>query len=139
MKFTPVIIVFLIVSSVFSQNTEDVERLSKLKYMEFAERINCDSTDGTSYETRVCLNLEFQRVDSILNTRLVEYLNSIEVDSTKTRFIDYHNEWVEYRRFQSKHISKGLRGHSLGIYYLDCMVRLTNGKIEELEYLMKYE
>ncbi len=121
------------------QDTTDVAQLKTMKYLEYANRVNCDSTSGSNLEHRICLNLEFQRIDSIMNLRLVSVLKSIENDSIKTEVIKFHEIWVKNRRFQSKFISNGMNGHMLGIYYLDCMVTTTNRRIEELEYLLRNE
>ena len=120
----------------FGQDHSDAERLSQLSYMQFSDRINCDSMNGTTLEHRVCLNLEFQKVDSIMNEKYIVHLKSIKNDSLKSEVISFHNKWISHRRLQSELYSEGYRGHMLGIAYLSCMVNLTKRRIEEIEFLL---
>ena len=136
-KTIQILIGILICSNVIAQDITDAERLAKLSYMKGADKTNCDSTSGSNIEHRICLNIEFQRLDSILNVRYDSLLKSIENDSIKNGITKFHKAWVENRRIQSELISDGLQGHSLGIYYLDCMVSTTNRRIEEIEYLLE--
>ena len=119
-----------------SQDHSDAKFLKTMDYMEFADRIDCDSTMGDNFSHRVCLNKEFQELDSIMNEHYVTLLASIEVDSTRSILIDYQAAWVLHRKGMSRIRSDGFRGHMLGITYLDCMVTLTQGRIEELDYLL---
>ena len=54
---------------IFSQTQSDAERLANLDYMKRAEEVNCEQATGTSVEQKICLNLEFQKADSLLNKR----------------------------------------------------------------------
>ena len=135
-NFSLLLLLLLVCNTLFAQEPSDAERLANLSYMKYAEKVNCDSMSGTNLEHRVCLNLEFQRVDSILNTRFDNFIVDIENDSTKLQLIDFQQSWIVNRRRQSEVKSKGYRGHFLGIVYLDCMVKTTKMRIEELEYLM---
>jgi uncharacterized protein YecT (DUF1311 family) len=127
----------MICGNVLAQDSSDAIRLAKLEYMENSDKINCDNTSESNIENKICLNLEFQRLDSILNVRYDYFLNSITEETIRTEVIEFHYAWVENRRIQSELISKGLSGHSLGIYYLDCMVNMTKRRIEEIEYLIE--
>jgi len=137
-KAIHILIVGILISNhLFSQEISDAERLANLDYMKYADKINCDSTGGSNLERRICLNLEFQTVDSILKIRFNTWVNSIENDSIRHEINKFQSLWVENRRSQSELISKGFQGHSLGIYYLDAMVETTKKRISEIEYLIK--
>ena len=127
----------MICGNVLAQDISDADRLAKLEYMKNADKINCDNTSKSNIEHKICLNLEFQRLDSILNVRYNYFLNSITEETIRKKVTEFHYAWVENRRIQSELISKGLGGHSMGIYYLDCMVNMTERRIEEIEYLIE--
>ena len=59
-----------------SQDTTDVSRLKKMEYLKYTDWVNCDSSE-TNLDIRICLNLEFQKVDSIMNSKLVLVLKSV--------------------------------------------------------------
>ena len=120
-----------------AQFDEDAKRLSQLSYMEKAHQVDCDSMMGTNFESRICLNLEFQRVDSILNVRFQSFVDRVEQIRLQEEFIDYHKTWIEHRRLISETRSDGYRGHMLGISYLASMIASTKARIEELEHFLR--
>ena len=130
------IILILISGQVFSQDSSDAERLRQMDYMKLAEKIDCDSTSGSDLEHRICLNLEFQELDSIMNNNFRELLQRTENDSIKIKLREYQLTWVNNRRLQSELISEGYRGHMLGIIYLHCMVEATRSRNKELEEIL---
>jgi len=127
----------LLVEPFFAQEISDAERLGRLDYMKYASKINCDSTGGSNLEHRICLNLEFQKLDSVLHVRYAFLLESLENDSLKEERKEFQKLWIENRRTQSELLSNGWKGHVLGIYYLDAMIRITKGRIEEIEDLIE--
>ncbi len=132
---------FLIFSSqlAMGQDNSDAKRLGRLEYMKDKHLIDCDNSTGTSLESRICLNLEFQKLDSIMNVRFVELLDYSVGDSIKTRFKSFQKAWVENRRLQSMLMSEGYSGHMLGIVYLHCMNAATRSRIQELEAILREE
>lgn len=137
MKHFSLIFFFLLGISIHSQNHADSERLATLKYMEMTKGIDCENTTGTSIESRICLNYKFQKIDSILNLRLVSYLNKIESDSLKSQIKTYQEKWVLNRRLQSEIFSECLNSNALGINYLWSMINSTELRIQELELLIE--
>ncbi|WP_170853650.1 lysozyme inhibitor LprI family protein [Lishizhenia tianjinensis] len=79
--------------------------------MQYANKIDCDSTSGSNLEHRICLNLEFQELDSLMNNNFRELLQRTENDSIKSKLSDYQLTWVNNRRLQSELISGGYTGH----------------------------
>lgn len=116
-----------------AQGTADSERLGKLDYMVHADRINCDSMVGTNLESRVCLNLAFQKADSTMVELFDKFINGVEPKSAQEEFIVYQEHWLDHRRRQSTWVSEGYRGHMLGIVYLNQMLRITERRIEDLK------
>lgn len=131
----------LIITNIHSvaQGTPDSERLAQLKYMEYADRINCDSLVGTSLESRVCLNLEFQRADSTMVSLFNAFVQQVEPVKLQQEFITYQEQWIEHRRRQSHWVSEGYQGHMLGIVYLNQMLTITEHRIAELKELTRSE
>lgn len=130
------IVLILVFVSVFGQDSSDAERLRQMDYMKLAEKIDCDSTSGSNMEHRICLNLEFQELDSLMNNNFRELLKRTENDSIKTMFCEFQLTWVDNRRLQSELISEGYTGHMLGIVYLHCMVEATRSRNKELEEIL---
>lgn len=128
--------ILLLCNLAFSQDYSDARRLAKLGVLKYANTIHCDNTSETSIEQKVCLHIEFQKLDSILNSKYISFLKTIKSDSTRTKFAKYHRSWITNRRQQCKWIAKGLQGHSLGIQYMDCLVKTTWKRIEEIDYLL---
>lgn len=137
MKFLliPLALTFSLIA--FSQDTTDVYRLKNLSYMKYADKVKCKGDANSNLEIRVCLNLEFQKVDAVMNKKFNLLLEKIETDSTRQRQKEFHQNWIEERRFQAKFVSEGMRGHLLGIVYLNCMVRMTNRRIEDIDFLLE--
>lgn len=120
------------------QYHSDALRLSKMEYMKYAQRMDCQGENNSSLEHRICLNLEFQQVDSLLNVKFKELCSAIKELSVKNQIIQYHESWIDYRRLQSKIVSKGYRGHMLGIIYLANMVQMTEQRLENVKFLLDY-
>lgn len=135
-KLIGILLIVLSSLQLYSQDTSDVSRLRKMTYLKYADQINCDSTTGSNLENRICLNLEFQELDSIMNHNFKELLNETENDSIKNKLREYQLIWVKNRRLQSEIISEGYRGHTLGITYLHCMVESTRSRNRELEEIL---
>jgi len=138
-KFIILIFAFIFSLPVFSQRGEDAIRLSKLSYMQISNQINCDSTSGSNLELKICLNKEFQKLDSIMNSLFTKYTQSISSDTTKNAVIEFQTEWVKNRHLQSVILSDGYQGNMASIYYLKCMNISTKLRIEELEALLNLE
>jgi predicted enzyme related to lactoylglutathione lyase/uncharacterized protein YecT (DUF1311 family) len=123
---------------IFAQYDEDAKRLSKMAYMTDIENVNCDDIISMR-EARVCYNLKFQELDSVLNTRFKMYVNSTEPDSLKQQIREFQLKWIENRRQQSELYSRGDRGNFMGIRYLSAMNTATRLRIEELNRLLDRE
>jgi len=124
-------------STLLSQYHSDALRLSKMEYMKYAGRTDCNGDFNSSLEHRICLNLEFQKVDSLLNVNFKKVCEAIDEPSVKNQIIEYHESWIDYRRLQAKLVSKGYRGHMLGIVYLGSMVEMTKRRSQDLNDLIR--
>src|SRR5210317_1878584 len=109
----------------------DSKRLSKLKYMDIADGVDCSNQNGTTLEERICLNLKFQKVDSILNQGLDSLINDLPYDKA-IKLEDDQVQWITNRREQSEKAAEGLRGHMLGIIYLQKMIDITENSLKDL-------
>ncbi len=136
--FHVLILSFVFTSGTLGQYNSDAKRLASMEYMKYADQVNCNQIE-TSMDARVCYNLKFQNLDSILNNRFTEYLQYIENDSLKQNIEEFQLQWLDNRRLQSKIYSEGYRGAMLGIRYLSAMNDATQLRTEELEKLMDIE
>ncbi|HCS19251.1 MAG TPA: DUF1311 domain-containing protein [Bacteroidetes bacterium] len=121
-----------ICTGLFSQDTTDASRLRMMSYMKYSDQVKCDSQAGSTLEMRVCLNLEFQKADSILNATFVLKLIPLS-DSLQTVLKQEQASWVLERRNTSKEESRGFSGNMLGIMYLQSMIEITRKRIEALK------
>ena len=124
--------VVLACSAVHAQDTTDAHRLASLDYMQYASSIDCANTNGSTLEERICLNLKFQEIDSILNHEFAAMIATIRDEKKRTELIEEQEEWVIHRREMSEKESEGFNGHALGIYYLTNMVEMTEKRIKEI-------
>ena len=127
--FLPVV---LACSAVHAQDTTDAHRLASLDYMQYAGSVDCANTNGINLAERICLNLKFQEVDSVLNHEFVAMIATIRDEKQRTELIEQQEAWVLHRRERSEKESEGLNGHVLGIYYLKNMVEMTEKRIGEI-------
>lgn len=116
--------------SIYAQDSTDALRLKQMSYMKYSSKVNCDSMEGSSLEERICLNLSFQKTDSLLNNLLKTIVLKHQNDSLWTdSFRTIQELWVTQRRRKSEKLSKGFQGHALGIIYLNSMIRATEERI----------
>ncbi len=138
-RFILILIGGFFCNSGIAQDHSDANLMKSQPYMLHADKADCDSMDGNNAEHKICLNLEFQKVDSILNKRFLTYIKEIESDSIRQKIIEYQNAWVLNRRTESAIEAEGYRGHMLSIAYISNMIFITRKRIEELEQLIKYK
>lgn len=132
-----IVIVVTSSSYVICQDTTDVFRLRNLEYMNNTEFVDCENLTGTSLEKRICLNKQFQKVDSLLNYNFSILLNNSNSEREKQILKKNHSEWIIQRRKNSEFESDGFRGHTFGIIYLQTMIEITNIKLEEIKNQIK--
>lgn len=138
MRFLTLLVLLFISSSAHAQDTSDVTRIKNLSYMKLAYEVNCDSTSGSNLEDRICLNLKFQQLDSVMNLLFKQLLGFTSSDSLKKTLINNQLVWVANRRIQSEIVSEGFTGNSSGIIYLSCMNTSTESRIRELEFIVNH-
>lgn len=123
----------------FTQDYSDSKRMKAQPYMQFNYNPKCDSLDGNNAQHKICLNLEFQKIDSIMNNTFIEYLTTIQNDSIKAEIIKFQDIWVNNRRMVSSLKAKGFQGHMLSIYYINSMTFITEKRLEELEFFIEFK
>lgn len=132
---------FLISYSIngFSQDYTDSKRLKNLDYMILAKNIDCNNHENSDLEIKICLNLEFQEIDSIMNQNFIKFLKQIDDSVTINLLKHYQLNWVKNRKLQSEIISKNYQRHMFGILYLSSMIISTTKRNEELLELLGFE
>ena len=120
-------------SKLNAQRSKDAIRVSNRDYMRFADSVDCDSIEGVSLVEKICLNIEFQRVDSILARRIDTYVSMSDDATERSQKLIYHDIWLENRNFHSASFAKYFDGHYRDIYYFELIILATRKRIEELE------
>lgn len=133
------LLLFFILSTitVFAQFNKDAKYLANRSYMRYAKDIDCENSTGTTIEMRICLNLEFQEIDSTLNVQFNRLLKETTNKKQKRKYIKYQKSWIKHRKLQSQAAAKGYNGHMFGILYLETMIMVTQNRVEEIEYVKK--
>jgi len=135
--FLQLVIITFCSFTTFAQDYSDAKLMKSMSYMAHVSSVSCDSMDGNNLEQRICLNIEFQKVDSVLNVTFLEYFNRIQSDSIAQSIKSFQNDWVLNRRVESRLKSDGYTGHTMGIVYLTNMVFITRKRTEVLVYLLE--
>ena len=97
-------------------------------YMEWADEMNCNSTDlsiGTTIHELVCLGKEFLKLDSTLSEIL-----RLDKDSI---FINTQETWEKYREEQAMSAQRGLQNNLGKIDYLNALIFTTRNRISTIE------
>lgn len=110
--------------------------------MEDVKDIDCDSTEGTNFEYRVCTNIELQNIDSVMLSKFNSFLKDIENNDFLTKkdsliavFKTQQSSWEAKRKSVSRYKSDGYRGHTKGIVFMQSMIFFTRLRINEIEYM----
>ena len=129
-------LIFITSLTGFAQDYSDYESMKTQSYMQNNFDPNCDSLDGNNAQHKICLNLEFQNIDSMMNKKYIEYLSTVKIDSVKLNIINFQNAWVKNRKKQSQLKALDYKGHISSIYYISSMCFITKKRLEELEFLI---
>ncbi len=137
MRFNLIFLVLLCSGSIgLSQNTKDVEFLKSMAYLKDNKLIDCNNQEGSSLESRICLNLNVQKNDSIMLAKFNALLLKIDKNETKETLIKQQHHWEQKRKELSIINSDGFQGHYLGIQYLYIFNELTKLRLKELELIL---
>lgn len=141
--FTKLVIILSIFSStsIFSQG--HIDHIKNQPYLTNFDKSKCDSIIDDAMTGRACLNLAFQKSDSILTdlyNRMIEIFETSELEDIKKKeaeFIELQNEWREFRdkhcKIYSAYFDGSASGHTRGSVYLVCLKELTENRISELK------
>ncbi|NRD21921.1 DUF1311 domain-containing protein [Winogradskyella litoriviva] len=123
----------------FSQNTKDVGFIKEQTYLKYSEKVDCNNTSGSNFETRICLNIKLRRVDSIMLSKFDKFVNTVNNDSLKSIFLDYQKNWEAERKSISLLKSDGFKGHVEAIIYMSSMVELTKLRLKAIANILDEE
>lgn len=129
MRLLLLLLYLTICASLFGQDTSDASRLRMMSYMKLADKVDCDSQKRSSLEQRICINLEFQKEDSIMNALITLKLSSLS-DSLQDALQQEQANWILERKKISEEDAKGYSGNMLVIMYLQSMVDIMRKRIE---------
>jgi uncharacterized protein YecT (DUF1311 family) len=132
----------LIAQGVLAQVTDriDMENIRKQPYLKHSFKINCDSTEGTTVESRICANLELQRQDSLLQSDLKLLTRKLQEsgDTIMLRKLALTQDlWERYRYSHCASLTDGHSSHGM-ILFMTCAAGLTARRREDLKYVGDY-
>jgi uncharacterized protein YecT (DUF1311 family) len=107
------------------------------QFGDLVQRVDCDSCEGVTPCYRICADLEFIRLDSLMELEFDRLLKAAPNDSTRGRLRDHHQQWIAARRGQCGLLGEGWRDSWRMIFYVDCMNELTRLRTTEIGYLRK--
>lgn len=87
-RYILILIVGFLYNPVLAQDYSDSESMKYQPYMLYADKADCDNMDGNNAEHKICLNLHFQKLDSIMNSNLLEYVAETENDTIKKSILE---------------------------------------------------
>ena len=101
--FTKLVIILTICSSTYIFSQGHIDHIKNQPYLKNFDKSKCDSIIEDAMTGRACLNLAFQKSDSILTdlyNRMIEIFQTSELEDIKKKeagFIELQNEWREFR------------------------------------------
>ena len=141
--FTKLVIILTICSSTYIFSQGHIDHIKNQPYLKNFDKSKCDSIIEDAMTGRACLNLAFQKSDSILTdlyNRMIEIFQTSELEDIKKKeagFIELQNEWREFRdkhcKIYSAYFDGSASGHTKGSVYLGCLKELTEDRISELK------
>ncbi len=116
------------------------QNLKKLSQTFYSDKHDCDSlSSGTTVELRYCLNIQFQKEDSLLQRKLNELINQ-ENDTAVINQLKLTQEiWERYRYAHcTQYIGKYGYDRMEIFSFLECAIELTRQRREDLDKTYKY-
>jgi uncharacterized protein YecT (DUF1311 family) len=120
----------------FSQG--GIDHIKNQPYMKLKGDVDCNSIDGDNLSEKICVNLAYQKSDSLLVIAYKKLLQKQASDTERNKFISIQKDW---RQFRDKHCAivwDSYKGGSLqSTFYLRCLTELTDNRRKELESLLE--
>ena len=85
--------------------------------------------------SRYCNDLEFLRLDSLLEVEFSSLLAAAPDDSSRYVLINYQEQWTAGRREQCRIPTRGWTGQLGAVLYVDCLNELTRLRTSEVTFL----
>ena len=133
-------IILLILSVSLNAQEEPIDFIKKQDYLKYRNRVNCDSAITTA-EIRICANLRYQRLDSVLQVTYEKSIDYFKDFPDNPGFVEKieaaHTAWKHYRNTQCGLVYEQYQGGSIApVFYMECLSDLTEERIEVLDDLL---
>lgn len=121
-------------------NKIDIKNLKNQSYLKLAKQINCDSTNGTTIEDRICANLELQKQDSLLNIALSIRINECNTSGDTTLLKKLLLSQDLWERYRYAHCSSCVLDENRFdmITFLRCATNITIKRRDDLDKICDY-
>jgi uncharacterized protein YecT (DUF1311 family) len=106
-----------------------------VQFGDLVKRMDCDSCEGVTPCYRICADLEFIRLDSLMEVEFNSVLRAAASDSARNELRKYHEQWLVSRRGQCGMLGDGWRDGVRAVFYMDCMNEFTRHRTAELVFL----
>jgi uncharacterized protein YecT (DUF1311 family) len=124
-----------------------IDHIKNQPYLLNFDKSRCDSNSADASSSRACLNLAFQKSDSLLTdvfNEMVKIFEESEWEDTKKQkpaFIELQKQWRSFRDkhcgIYSAYFESSASGNTKGAVYLGCLKELTEDRISELKSMIQ--
>lgn len=139
-KYSIVFCLIFTCENLFSQG--HIDHIKNQEYLKHKNKIDCNNQLGDNLSERICVNLAYQKEDSILTVVYDSLLLKAEdssMDSLKYNIIELQTTWRTFRDQHCAIIYKSYEGcagcHLQAIAYMNCLIELTADRVKELRNL----
>lgn len=127
-------------SLIYKAKKINMQTIKDQSYLKYTNKINCDSTIGTSIEERICVNFELQKQDSLLHCELDTLINECKTSGDNARLQEVllsQELWERYRYAHCRScIIDGARYDM--IMFMRCATELTIKRREDVQKMCGY-
>jgi len=128
----------IIIASINCYSQGGIDHIKNQPYMRSSGNIDCNNIEGNNLSEKICINLTYQKSDSLLVIVYKKLLQEQASDTERDKIISIQKDW---RQFRDKHCAivwDSYKGGSLqSTVYLKCLTELTDNRRRELESLLQ--
>jgi uncharacterized protein YecT (DUF1311 family) len=129
-------VLLLLPIALCAQHPSDRElvRSTLALFGERVHQVDCDSCEGVTPCIRICTDLEFILLDSLLDLDFNRLLQAAP-DSVRPMLTNHHRNWIIARREQCEVITQGESNGYAMINYVACLNESTRLRTAEVAHL----
>lgn len=127
-------------SLIYHAKKIDMQTIKDQSYLKFANKINCDSTNGTSIEEIICANLELQKQDSLLQLELGNLINELQTVNDTVTIMKIKQTQEIWERYRYSHCDACVIDNTSSqmILFMKCATNLTIKRRDDIKSICGY-